>query len=121
MINRLIKWLRPVKEQAMVTVVRRYITANGFIGEIYIDGKQVGVSCDNLTQIRGPLAHNWPWRSVGNPESLLKYGDFKLKTPLGQCYIAAIDGSDIMDLVLQTIKKYDARLLVLARLWQESQ
>lgn len=52
MLIELYKYIRyvilPVSGSCDLTIVRKYPTPSGFNGEIYINGKGFGLSCDNL-------------------------------------------------------------------------
>lgn len=56
-------WLWPRKGFAQITIVRRYKTDNGWIGELYLNGNRIGMTLDNANQyesIRGNLFLRWP-------------------------------------------------------------
>lgn len=106
-----------------VTIVRRYSTANGWIGEIYIDGRQIGVSCDNLRSYNGQLRQLWPWNVIGNETTQIRYGQFVSRAPFGCCLINSIDGKDgkaVISQLMDAVRGHTAKLIVLDRLWIES-
>jgi hypothetical protein len=113
-LNYLSYLIQPKAGIADIVIVRRYPDATGsMIGEIYIDGKQIGNSCDKFINaiefIKQPIYRRF--NSIGNNVYNIKQYDFISGAPQDVCYVDCIN--DLMH-KLEGIK--EIRLTVLNRL-----
>lgn len=123
--NTLLNWIKPVRESASVVIVRRYGTANGYIGELYINGRNIGVTCDNLavTGVRSkPLTRTWPFKALTNGIDTIRYGDFAVRAPLGVAFVGSTTQSEtkqVINNLLDAVNGKEVSLTILERLWAD--
>lgn len=87
----------PAASSRDITIVRRYKTATGWVGELYIDGKHVGMTCDNFIDgqelIRHALQVGYEgWKRVLRTDIyVISRGDFQALVPYNTCYVGSLD------------------------------
>ncbi len=121
--------LEPKAGSRDITIVRRYKTPTGFTGEIYVDGKQHGVSCDSFLDgvelFRLPLNVGFESgkRVLRTDSYCLSNGDFTAKIPYNYCYVGSLEIDNnvrsLSDLLDKCMGFKYIRLTVLNRVWSE--
>jgi hypothetical protein len=101
-------YIKPRAGTCEVTIVRRDISPTGRIGEVYVDGKYVAMSCDALMYddevIKYPLAINFDLhqRILCTELYTVSRGDFTAKVQTNFILIGSQDPTD-NDLMLATL------------------
>jgi len=113
-----------------VTVVRRYETPCGYNGEVYVNGKQLGVSCDAflgaVEVFRHPLEIGYErGKRILRTDCLtITNGDFTAKVAPNYCLIGSLEPKEneaILSRLIDAVKGFKyIRLTVLNRLLVEN-
>lgn len=80
---------------ADVTIVRRYKTECGYVGELYVNGRKLGMTCDSfiggIEMYKQPLAIGYEGgrRVVATPCYTLCSGEFTSPVPCDVCYVGS--------------------------------
>ncbi len=113
-----------------ITIVRRYPTPTGLIGELYVDGRQYAVTCDRFigtTELfKHPLTVEFSQgrRVLSTGVYSITNGDFTAKVSVDDCLVGSMEPSEnkatlgrLLDVVQN---KEHIRLTVLNRLLIEN-
>jgi hypothetical protein len=129
MLTELFKYLvclfYPKSGSCDITIVRRDRSATGRIGEIYLDGKYVGMSCDafgtdeELIKLPVSLGFKGGKRVLRTDLYLISRGDFTARIDYNKCMLGSQDPKEndsvLSNLISRLSKKEYIRLTVLNR------
>ncbi len=93
---------------AEITIVRRYPTAAGWIGELFFNGRYVGVTCDGINFGEEVFKHSLDigfeqsHRVLRTKDFVICRGDFQSKVPFGSCYVGSLDPKE-NDVILSNL------------------
>lgn len=110
-----------------VTMVRRYDTPTGYVSELYVEGKQLGMACDGFAGAveiyRQPLRVGFEHghRVLLNEAYLITSGEFTSSVPFNTAYVGSVDPHTnvlILGQLIDAVEGYRTiRLTVLNRIW----
>lgn len=105
-----------------VTIVRRYGTPVGYNGELYVDGKQIGMTCDNLIGsnevYRHPLRVSFSqgrWVLQSDAYSLDR-GDFTKPLAIDSIVVGSdvpTENNQVLSRLITAVSKYDVIYLTI--------
>ncbi len=125
----LLSFLHSKQGTCDITIVRRYNSGCGYNGEVYIDGRYYGVSCDRFLDGQEIFKHSLRigyesgHRVLRTDTYVLTQGDFTARVDANVCLIGSaeqhLNETALRDLIDTIQNKQYLRLTVLNRLLQE--
>lgn len=123
-----ISFIKPKKDSVDITIVRRYKTPSGYNGELYVNGKQIGMACDNVIggiEVRDALVIGYEGgqRVLRNSLYCVSNGDFTLRLDYNKILVGSLEKEENTLILSRLIDLVSGarliRLIILNRLWVE--
>lgn len=106
--NYIVGLIKPTAGSCEITVVRRDQSPTGHIGEVYVDGKYVGMSCDNFINedelFKHPVSIGFDFdsRVLKTQDYVITKGDFTAHVPYNTALLGSQNPEE-NDTVLYTL------------------
>lgn len=128
-IKYVLSFIKVKKDSVDIVIVRRYKTPVGYNGELYVNGKQIGMSCDNViggVEVRDQVSIGFEnnKRVLRNHFYVISNGDFTLRLDYNKILVGSLEKDENNLILARLIDQVQSakliRLIILNRLWVEA-